>query len=167
MLSVPGLVDEAANRILFSPNIHWTERADLAASPGASGVPVLLVQEERALALGHHLANPDCDDFLLVDFGEGVGGAIMVEGKPLYNPLPISGEIGHTPVPGNGRPCGCGAIGCMETLISMRGLLDSFAQRCRRRKIRWPRLRCICRRTASNRGWRNPWTRRRRRLPAR
>jgi len=128
VLSVPGLVDEAANRVLFSPNLHWTEKADL---PGIVGgvwpVPVLLVQEERALALGHHLANPDCDDFLLVDFGEGVGGAIIVEGKPLYNPLPISGEIGHTPVPGNLRPCGCGAVGCMETLISVRGLLASFA----------------------------------------
>ncbi len=90
-------------------------------------VPVLLVQEERALALGHHLANPDCDNFLLVEFGEGVGGSIIVEGRPLFNPLPISGEIGHTPVPGNVRPCGCGAVGCMETLISLRGLLESFA----------------------------------------
>jgi predicted NBD/HSP70 family sugar kinase len=91
-------------------------------------VPVLLVQEERALALGHHYVQPDCDDFLLVDFGEGVGGAIIMDGKPLTNPLPISGEIGHTPVLGNHRRCGCGAIGCMETLVSMRGLLTSFAE---------------------------------------
>jgi len=128
LVSVPGVVDETANRILFSPNIHWTERTDLAAIvQRVWAVPVLLVQEERALALGHHLANPDCEDFLLVDFGEGVGGAIIVEGKPLANPLPISGEIGHTPVPGNVRPCGCGAVGCMETLVSLRGLLESFA----------------------------------------
>jgi len=128
LLSVPGVVDEAANRILFSPNIHWTESADIAAIVRRVwDLPVLLVQEERALALGHHLANPDCEDFLLVDFGEGVGGAIIVEGKPLANPLPISGELGHTPVPGNRRPCGCGAVGCMETLISRRGLLESLS----------------------------------------
>ena len=128
LLSVPGVVDHAANRILFSPNTHWTEKTDLAAVVGRVwNAPVLLVQEERALALGHHLANPGCDDFLLVDFGEGVGGAIIVEGKPLGNPLPISGEIGHTPVPGNARPCGCGAVGCVETLVSVRGLLKSFA----------------------------------------
>ena len=128
LLSVPGVVDENANRILFSPNIHWTEKNDLAEIVRRVwDVPVLLVQEERALALGHHLANPDCEDFLLVDFGEGVGGAIIVEGKPLANPLPVSGEIGHTPVPGNPRRCGCGAVGCMETLISLRGLLESFA----------------------------------------
>lgn len=128
LLSVPGIVDEGTNRILFSPNIHWTEKSDLAAIVRkAWDMPVLLVQEERTLAMGHHLQNPGCDDFLLVDFGEGVGGAIIVDGKPLANPLPISGEIGHTPVLGNRRQCGCGAVGCMETLVSMRGLLESFS----------------------------------------
>src|ERR1017187_10576029 len=142
LLSVPGVVDEAANRILFSPNIHWTEKTDLAAiARRVWDVPVLLVQEERALALGHHLANPDCEDFLLVDFGEGVGGAIIVEGKPLANPLPISGEIGHTPVPGNRRKCGCGAVGCMETLVSLRGLLESFSASNPAAKNSWPGLR--------------------------
>ncbi len=141
LLSVPGVVDETANRILFSPNIHWTEKADLAAIvQRVWDAPVLLVQEERALALGHHLANPECEDFLLVDFGEGVGGAIIVEGKPLANPLPISGEIGHTPVPGNVRPCGCGAVGCMETLVSLRGLLASFAAAAPAAENSWPAL---------------------------
>ena len=70
--------------------------------------PVLLVQEIRALALGHLTADPAAQDFLLVDFGEGVGGAIVLEGK-LYSPsTPLSGELGHTPVPGNRRLCGCG-----------------------------------------------------------
>ena len=128
LLSVPGVVDEAANRILFSPNIHWTEKSDLARMvQRVWDAPVLLIQEERALALGHNMADPECEDFLLVDFGEGVGGAVIVDGRPLSNPLPISGEIGHTPVPGNTRACGCGAVGCMETLISLRGLLESHA----------------------------------------
>lgn len=141
LLSVPGVVDEAGNRILFSPNIHWTEQADLAAIVRSVWkVPVLLVQEERALALGHHLANPDYEDFLLVDFGEGIGGAIIVGGKPLVNSLPISGEIGHTPITGNRRKCGCGAIGCMETLVSIRGLLESFAKNCPRTGHSWTDL---------------------------
>ncbi|HZL78680.1 MAG TPA: ROK family protein, partial [Candidatus Limnocylindrales bacterium] len=142
LLSVPGVVDETSNRILFSPNIHWTEKADLAAMVRRVwDVPVLLVQEERVLALGHHVAHPDCEDFLLVDFGEGVGGAIIVQGKPLANPLPISGEIGHTPVPGNRRKCGCGAVGCMETLVSLRGLLESFSASNSRQENSWAELR--------------------------
>jgi predicted NBD/HSP70 family sugar kinase len=142
LLSVPGIVDETANRILFSPNIHWTEKADLAQIVQRIwNLPVSVVQEERALALGHHLANPDCEDFLLVDFGEGVGGAIIVGGRPLANPLPISGEIGHTPVLGNQRQCGCGATGCMETLVSLRGLLESFSAATRGKKNSWAQLR--------------------------
>ncbi len=142
LVSVPGVLDEHANRILFSPNLHWTEKFDLAKIvQRVWKLPVLLVQEERALALGHHLANPDCEDFLLVDFGEGVGGAIIVDGKPFANPLPISGEIGHTPVLGNARKCGCGATGCMETLVSLRGLLESFSAATRGKKKSWPQLR--------------------------
>jgi hypothetical protein len=142
LVSVPGILDEQANRILFSPNLHWTEKSDLAEIvQRVWKLPVLLVQEERALALGHHLASPDCEDFLLVDFGEGVGGAIIVDGKPFANPLPISGEIGHTPVLGNARKCGCGATGCVETLVSLRGLLESFSTATRGKKNNWPQLR--------------------------
>ncbi len=142
LVSVPGVLDEQANRILFSPNLHWTEKSDLAEIVRRVWkLPVLLVQEERALALGHHFANPECEDFLLVDFGEGVGGAIIVDGKPFANPLPISGEIGHAPVLGNTRKCGCGATGCIETLVSLRGLLESFSAAARGKKNTWLQLR--------------------------
>ncbi len=142
LLSVPGVVDEVAGRILFSPNIHWSERIDLPAIvQRVWDAPVLLVQEERALALGHHVNNPEHEDFLLVDFGDGVGGAIIVSGKPLASPLPISGELGHTPVLGNRRKCGCGAIGCVETLVSVRGLLESFTAAHPRKQKDWAALR--------------------------
>jgi predicted NBD/HSP70 family sugar kinase len=128
LLSVPGIVDEQAGRVLFSPNLHWTESADL---PGLIqrvwALPVAMVQEERALALGQQYVRGAAQDFLLVDFGEGVGGSAIVGGKLYANPLPLSGELGHTPVIGNQRLCGCGAIGCVETLVSTRGLLQSFA----------------------------------------
>jgi N-acetylglucosamine repressor len=127
VLSVPGIVDEAANRILFSPNIHWTEGLDFpAVIQRVWHAPVLIVQEERAVAVGHHFNNPADENFLLVDFGEGVGGAPVVGGKPFTSPLPISGELGHTPALGNHRRCGCGATGCVETLVSTRGLIESF-----------------------------------------
>jgi predicted NBD/HSP70 family sugar kinase len=142
LLSVPGIVDESKNRILFSPNLHWTEKVDMAEIVRrVCDVPVLLVQEERALALGHLQINPGCDDLLLVDFGEGVGGAIIMEGKPLANPLPISGEIGHTPVFGNRRRCGCGAVGCMETMVSVRGLLASLPEAQKLKTPSWNGLR--------------------------
>ena len=141
LLSVPGIVDENTNGVLFSPNLHWTEKIDLVGTvQKVWNLPVLLVQEERALALGHHVATPDCEDFFLVDFGDGVGGAVIMNGKPLTSPLPISGEIGHTPVLGNKRPCGCGAVGCMETLMSVSGLVKSLSAATAGEKKSWPKL---------------------------
>jgi len=128
LLSVPGVVDERAGKVLLCPNLHWTEAVNLHEVAGRLWkAPVCVVQEIRALALGHQaIASPDAD-FLLVDFGEGVGAAAVVGGALYQSPVPLSGEIGHTPVPGNRRQCGCGSIGCLETLVSGRGLLESFA----------------------------------------
>lgn len=129
LISVPGIVDEAAGTVLFSPNLHWLEHANLPQLVRQHlDLPVQLVQEIRALALGHLTAEPGREDFFLVDFGQGVGGAIVLEGKLYSHPNPLSGEFGHTPVAGNRRACGCGAVGCLETLVSERGLLESFQQ---------------------------------------
>jgi predicted NBD/HSP70 family sugar kinase len=128
LFSVPGLVDERKGEILYSPNLHWTEKTGLTKLiREVWDAPVILIQEERALALGHHSADPEGEDFLFVEFGDGVGGAIMISGRLFSHPLPIGGELGHAPVLGNIRPCGCGAVGCLETLASARALLQDFA----------------------------------------
>lgn len=141
LVSVPGLVDERKGEILYSPNLRWT--AGTAFSKAIREVwddPVILLQEERILALGHHSAHPGGEDFLLVDFGEGVGSAVLISGKLYAHPLPISGELGHTPVMGNKRKCGCGSIGCLETLASTRALLESFAEAHPKSRQTWTAL---------------------------
>jgi predicted NBD/HSP70 family sugar kinase len=129
LVSTPGVVDERAARVLLSPNLHWTEHADLPwMVRQAWAVPIGLVQEVRALALGELGARPDGNDFLLIDIADGVGGALMLGGRLYQGVLPMSGEIGHTPIPGNSRLCGCGGRGCLETLASERGLLQSLRE---------------------------------------
>ncbi|MBZ5497474.1 MAG: ROK family protein [Acidobacteriia bacterium] len=141
MVSVPGIVDEPEARVLFSPNLHWTEAVDLPKLVQQVWPSnVVLVQEERALALGHQSVDDNEEDFLLVDFGEGVGGAAIVAGKLYTSPLPLSGELGHTPVLDNLRKCGCGAVGCIETLVSVRGLLQSFSISHRGARLTWESL---------------------------
>lgn len=126
VVSLPGVVDERNCKVLLSPNLGWTEGADLAALlKPLSRAPLVCVQEIRALALGQLAAEPAIEDFLLVDFGSGVGAAAVIGGKLHRGALPLSGELGHTPVIGNQRRCGCGATGCVETLISRHGLVES------------------------------------------
>jgi predicted NBD/HSP70 family sugar kinase len=136
---LPGVVDERAGRVLLSPNLHWTEKADFTdIVRRVTPAPVLYIQEIRALALGQLAAVPQLQDFLLVDFGSGVGAAAVIGGKLYEGPLPLSGELGHTPVVGNERQCSCGAVGCVETLVSRGGFLASAKQH--RGPQTWPVL---------------------------
>jgi len=129
ILCVPGIVDESAGRILFSPNLHWTEKARLSdALREFWSQPIVMIQELHALALGHRLLQRGDEDFLAVDLGDGVGSASVVSGRLYSSRSPVSGELGHTPVRGNTRRCGCGGIGCVETLISRSGLFRSWAE---------------------------------------
>ena len=129
VLSVPAMVDERLGKVLLSPNLHWLETADLPEILGtALSAPVTLIQEVKALALGELHARAHRGDFLLVDVGEGVGGAVVLGQRPYDGPLPVAGEIGHTRLRGNDRPCGCGNRGCLETLIAVPYLLQSLRE---------------------------------------
>lgn len=130
MVSVPGIVDEGAGRVLLSPNLHWLERANLQQLiqtiwPDAS---VKLVQDVGSLALGELTSEGSPDSFLLVDITQGIGAAAVLERRLFRGPLPLVTELGHTRVVGNQRVCGCGATGCIETLMGERGLLKSFVE---------------------------------------
>ncbi len=53
-----------------------------------------------------------------VIMGTGVGGGIVVDGKPIMGLQGIAGEWGHNFVHESGGPCYCGKVGCVETVIS-------------------------------------------------
>jgi predicted NBD/HSP70 family sugar kinase len=142
LLSVPGVLDPARGELVCSPNLPWTEGGTLLpAAAAAGGAPVHAVQEIQALALGHRASPEAPDSFVLVDFGTGVGGAVVTGGELLHGPRPLCGEIGHTGVQGNRRRCACGAVGCLETLVSREGLLRSFRAARRRTAAEWDELR--------------------------
>jgi predicted NBD/HSP70 family sugar kinase len=139
------VVDERSGEVLLAPNLHWLDRVNLIKTVGDTlRVRVTCLQEIRAQAYGQ-LALEGTEsqwprDFLMVDFGEGLGAAAAVNGKVFVGPLALNGELGHTPVVGNQRKCGCGAIGCVETLMNRAGLLTSLSQQTRKRSPRWEDL---------------------------
>lgn len=141
LVSVPGVLDEREKRVLFSPNLRWTESAELLPGLGAIwDAPVVAVQECQALALGHQAMGSAPESFLLIEFTDGVGGAVVTKGRLLESPFPLSGEIGHIRVPTVNRKCGCGNTGCLETLAGRPGLIESFRLQSRRPKATWQDL---------------------------
>jgi len=69
-----------------------------------------------------------------VILGTGVGGGVVIDGKPLTGAQAIAGEWGHNPlpIPGDGeRPgprCYCGRMGCIETWLSGPRLQHQFEE---------------------------------------
>jgi predicted NBD/HSP70 family sugar kinase len=75
-----------------------------------------LIELRRGAARG-------ADDLLFIAGEVGVGGGIVVAGRPLTGVAGYAGEIGHLPVNPAGRPCRCGSMGCWETEIGEEALL--------------------------------------------
>lgn len=67
-------------------------------------------------------AGADCDDFLLVTIGTGIGAGIIANGRLLRGTNGFAGELGHMFVDPAGPPCPCGRSGCWERYASGSGL---------------------------------------------
>ena len=62
-------------------------------------------------------------NFIMITLGTGVGSGIVINGDVVYGHDGYAGELGHTcAVRENGRACGCGKTGCLETYTSAMGV---------------------------------------------
>ncbi|HRD60461.1 MAG TPA: ROK family protein, partial [Nocardioides sp.] len=93
-----------------------------------SAYPVTVDNEANLAAIAEATpGDPDRRDVLVI-FGEvGVGGGIVAEGRLLRGRHGYAGEFGHMTVEPQGRRCGCGRVGCWETLVGLPALLDRAA----------------------------------------
>ena len=64
----------------------------------------------------------DCSTGILLTLGTGVGGALLLEGKPWRGLQNNASELGHLVTHVGGRPCPCGSRGCFEQYASASAL---------------------------------------------
>ncbi|XMB87322.1 ROK family glucokinase [Mycoplasmatota bacterium WC44] len=63
-------------------------------------------------------------DIVLITLGTGVGGGVIIDGEIHEGNSGFGGEIGHIPLDEEYKfKCGCGNIGCIETVASANGLV--------------------------------------------
>ncbi|GAA0605019.1 ROK family protein [Kribbella sandramycini] len=84
------------------------------------GVPVTLGVDGHCFALGEFWtgAGRDADTLLGIVVSTGVGGGIVLNGRPLLGQSGNAAHIGHVVVDQNGEACACGSFGCVETYAS-------------------------------------------------
>lgn len=120
-VSVPGLVNERLNEVVFSPNLHLLDKRNPARDiERRLGVKSLLLQETDGLCLAERLYGDarGLADFAMLDVSVGLGLGVMSGGELLAGHSGMAGEVGHITVVPDGVRCGCGNRGCLETLAT-------------------------------------------------
>ena len=130
-IGAAGFVDKARAKVLFAPNISWTDEPLAARVAARIDVPVVVENDANAAAWGEFRfgAGEDVDDLLLVTVGTGIGGGIVQDGKLNRGGYGIAAEIGHLRVVPAGIRCGCGQYGCWEQYGSGRALVREARDR--------------------------------------
>jgi predicted NBD/HSP70 family sugar kinase len=126
-VSIPGAVRAPEGIVEAAPNLGWwgVPFAPMLASLLPRGLTVALGNDADLGVLAEHLrgAARDADDVVYVTGKFGVGGGILIGGRPLQGVGGLGGEIGHTILDPTGPPCHCGGFGCVEGYIGEEALL--------------------------------------------
>ena len=112
--------------IELAPNLPWKGIVPFAKKFSERlGIPVVLTNDANAAAIGEmtYGAARGMKDFIMITLGTGVGSGIVINGQMVYGHDGFAGELGHTIIRReNGRLCGCGRHGCLETYCSATGV---------------------------------------------
>jgi glucokinase-like ROK family protein len=120
-MAVAGLINRERNIVEFSPDFHWHNVDILGALTPKHKLPIIFDNVTRVMALGelHYGVGREYKNFVCVNVGYGIGGGIVIDGKPLYGPYGMAGELGHITLDKDSLvQCDCGNFGCLEALAS-------------------------------------------------
>ena len=115
-----GTIEQAAN-------LAWAKGVVPLADMFASrlNIPVAITNDANAAAMGEMIYGEavGMKNFVELTLGTGVGSGIVANGQLIYGCDGFAGELGHMVVEPEGRPCGCGRKGCLETYCSATGVV--------------------------------------------
>jgi len=121
-VTVPGFVEPASNRVLFS--VNWPEAGPVELAPLAEMIaPRRFVLENLTNGLAKRLQfqRPELvpQDKLVIYFADGMlGSSLLVRGRPIDGCIMACNELGHTRLPVHTPECYCGHTGCLERIFS-------------------------------------------------
>jgi glucokinase len=114
-----------------APNLSWKgiiPMVDLFSK--SLSIPCKITNDAKAAALGEMQfgAAKGMKNFIVITLGTGLGSGIVANGALIYGHDGFAGELGHVIVVPDGRLCGCGRNGCLETYVSATGLVRTYKE---------------------------------------
>lgn len=115
-----GQIDRKNGIIIGAPNLDCYNLNLKEILQNKFNIPVFVGNDVEVETIGEQKfgAGKGCADFVCVFVGTGIGSAIVKNGHIIYGATGTAGELGHIIVDLNGRPCACGAHGCLEAYAS-------------------------------------------------
>lgn len=118
-IGVPGPVKDGI--MFWSCNSTFMENTDFRKFASKWSKNVIVDNDVNCMAFGE-MTERKAKNLLAVTLGTGVGGGIVVDGR-LHNKRPYAGEVGHMAIDPRGVKCTCGARGCFQEYVSVRGIM--------------------------------------------
>lgn len=129
-ISLPGRVHPVTNALLLAPHLPWTGFDLHGALTDALGIPVQLENAGNASLLSELWFGrmQGVRNAVVVTISEGLGTALLAEGRLITGCDGMAGEFGHFIVDPEGPLCACGANGCWEVLASSQAALRYYRE---------------------------------------
>lgn len=115
-----------SGEIALAPNLPWKGVIPLRnLVEKAFDLPSTITNDANATAIGEMIygAAKGMKDFIIITLGTGVGSGFVANGQLIYGHDGFAGELGHVIAVRDGRTCGCGRNGCLETYASATGIV--------------------------------------------
>ena len=126
-IGVPGTIDHEGGVVRFSSNLQMKNVDLKTPMEQRTGRKVFIENDANAAAYGEYKtgALQGVANAVTITLGTGIGSGIILDGKIYSGSNFAGGELGHTVIAYDGRPCSCGRKGCWETYASATGLTVS------------------------------------------
>lgn len=134
-LAIPGLVNRQTDRVIVPRDLPTTMVGDLSGDlTRATGLRVELENDANAAAYGEFQvgAGRGARNLFYMMIGNGIGGAIILDGKLWTGASGFAGEVGHITIDAEGLECVCGNTGCLETVASAPSIVRRARERLNR-----------------------------------
>ena len=124
-IGIPGIMDQRTGIIPFCTNLAWHDVPILEAMKQYTDLPVYVDNDATVAGLAESVkgVSAGTKNSVFVTLGTGVGGGIIINGKPFSGAHGVASEIGHMVTVAGGLPCTCGKRGCWERYASATALI--------------------------------------------
>lgn len=124
-VGIPGVADEKTGHVIFCTNLGWSDVPLRTELQKYLNKPVYIDNDATVAGFAESICgvSAGCHSSVFMTLGTGVGGGIVIDGKPYSGPNGVGSEIGHMIVMIDGEPCTCGNRGCWERYASATAII--------------------------------------------